>query len=83
LSVLIVTKGPKEGRCNICGEEGKLTEDHTPPKGCIKIKQVELHHIIQHLNAEQPQSKGRISQNGVKYRTLCARCPGPGHREHF
>lgn len=74
MSVLIATRGPKEGKCNICGEEGKLTEDHTPPKGCIKIKQVELHYIIQHLQVKYPQSKGRISQNGVKYRTLCDRC---------
>ncbi len=26
------TRGPQYGKCNICGEEGKLTDDHTPPK---------------------------------------------------
>ena len=62
------------GHCNICGNFGKLTEDHTPPKGCIKIKQVELHHILMHLDVEQPSHKGRISQNGVKFRTLCGKC---------
>ena len=72
--MLIATRGPKKGKCNICGSEGKLTEDHTPPKGCIKIKQVELHPIIVRLNADQPKRKGRLSQNGVKYRTLCAEC---------
>ncbi len=74
LPIRIGTRGPKYGRCNICGEEGKLTEDHTPPKGCIKINLVDLHHIIEHLNVEQPKSKGRLSQNGVKYRTLCSKC---------
>lgn len=71
---MILTRGPKQGRCNICGETGALTEDHTPPKGCIKISQVELHHILVHLRAEVPRRKGRVSQNGVKYRTLCHRC---------
>lgn len=74
MSVIINTRGPKHGICNICGEDGLLTEDHTPPKGCIKVKQVELHHIIEHLNVDSPTSKGRMSQNGVKYRTLCKRC---------
>jgi hypothetical protein len=72
--LLIATKGSKHGICNICGEEGNLTEDHTPPKGCIKIGQVELQHIVNHLNAEKPAGKGRLLQNGVKYRTLCHEC---------
>ncbi len=71
---LIATRGPKLGRCNICGEEAELTEDHTLPKGCKNIGQVELHHIIEHLNIERTSRKGRLSQNGVKYRTLCGRC---------
>lgn len=74
MAVLIATRGPKHGVCNICGDEGPLTEDHTPPKGCIKVRQVELHHIIEHLNVNRSSTKGRRSQNGVKYRTLCKRC---------
>jgi hypothetical protein len=74
VAILVETRGPKQGICNICGEYGSLTEDHTPPKGCIKVKPVELHHIIEHLNVKLPKSKGRQSQNGVKYRTLCKRC---------
>lgn len=74
MTVLVSTRGPKNGRCNICGELGKLTEDHTPPKGCIKIGAVELRHIVDHLTVEKSTKKGRISQNGVKYRTLCHRC---------
>lgn len=73
---LVLTKGPKHGVCNICGVIDKLTEDHTPPKGCIKITQVELFHIHEHLKYlnEKPVEKGRYLQNGVKYRTLCQKC---------
>jgi hypothetical protein len=71
---LINTKGPKEGQCNICGEIGPLTEDHTPPKGSIQISKVELRHILHHLKLESANEKGRILHDGVKYRTLCARC---------
>lgn len=73
MAIRIATRGPREGNCNICGEHDRLTEDHTPPKGCIKVSQVEMHHIVQHLSDDAPL-KGRISQNGVKYRTLCHRC---------
>lgn len=74
MAILIATWGPKFGECNICGDKAKLTEDHTPPKGCISIGQVELHHITEHLIFERTKSKGRLSQDGVKYRTLCGRC---------
>lgn len=74
MAILIATRGPKFGECNICGDKAKLTEDHTPPKGCISIGQVELHHITEHLTFERTKSKGRLSQNGVKYRTLCSSC---------
>lgn len=75
MAVTILTRGPRQGVCNICGQHGDLTEDHTPPKGCIKVSQVELHHIIKRLAEEESHNhKGRISQNGVKFRTLCKRC---------
>lgn len=74
MAILIETRGPRFGKCNICGSYGKLTEDHTPPKSCVNIGQVELHHIVEHLNIERSRTKGRLSQNGVKYRTLCGRC---------
>lgn len=71
---LIKTKGHKTGICNICGNDGALTEDHTPPKGCIKVGQVVVHHITECLHLEKPKSKGRLLNNGVKYRTICSRC---------
>jgi hypothetical protein len=75
MTILIATRGPKHGQCNICGAIGALTEDHTPPKGCLKPTQVELRHLVHLLAEDQPaNTKGRFSQNGVKYRTLCHRC---------
>ncbi|MDO8336382.1 MAG: hypothetical protein Q7T74_06410 [Candidatus Saccharibacteria bacterium] len=70
---MIKTRGPKKGECNICGNFTDLTEDHTPPKGCYKPRAVELIPITDHLRAEPPKKK-QISQNGVKYRTLCGHC---------
>ena len=71
----IQTRGPKVGRCNICGTSGPLTEDHTPPKGCYPPTAVELHSLVTRLNRDADGvSKRRLSQNGVKFRTLCGRC---------
>lgn len=66
--------GQKVGHCNICGDYGDLTEDHVPPKGSITITSVEMHHILNALHIKKPKVKGKISQNGVKFRTLCSRC---------
>ena len=40
------TRGPKIGHCNICDCYGRLTEDHVPPKGTLKVPQVDLLHIV-------------------------------------
>jgi hypothetical protein len=71
----IQTHGPRVGRCNICGTSGPLTEDHTPPKGCYPPTAVELHSVVTRLNRDADGAgKPRLSQNGVKFRTLCGRC---------
>ena len=71
---LVRTRGNRNGQCNICGEVGNLTEDHSPPKSCIKPTAVQVRHIVNLLANPEVQEKGRISQNGLKFRTLCARC---------
>lgn len=68
------TWGASEGVCNICGRYGPLTEDHIPPKGCIKIGQIQIHHIANHLSIEPPKGTVRKFQNGLKYKTLCGSC---------
>lgn len=74
MTILVNTFGPRLGQCNICGEHGPLTDDHTPPKGCHRPTQVELQHLSYLLSGTTNVPKGRRSQNGVKYRTLCGRC---------
>lgn len=68
----LMTRGEKTGRCNICGTYGPLTEDHTPPKGCVIPRALELQHVAHRLDA-QHAIKAKAN-DGVKYRTLCARC---------
>lgn len=72
--ILIHTRGGKNGQCNICGDEGSLTEDHSPPKSCVKPRAVQIRHIVDLLAGDGVELKGKISQNGVKFKTLCSRC---------
>lgn len=71
---LIRTFGKIVGECNICGNIGKLTEDHSPPKSCVRPRAVQVRHITGLLANQGIQEKGRISQNGLKFRTLCHYC---------
>lgn len=74
LGALMQTRGPLVGRCNICGDVRKLSEDHTPPKGVVRVGKLELHHITRRLSPDSPPEKWRSFQNGIKYRTLCETC---------
>ncbi|MCY9764399.1 hypothetical protein M5X06_08555 [Paenibacillus alvei] len=66
-------KRDKTGLCNICLEQSKLTWDHIPPKGGIELSEVEQKNIIQHLT-DSKNTNYVLSQNGVKYRTICSTC---------
>lgn len=66
------SKREKHGKCNICPNEEKLTYDHVPPKNSTVIKVVEQETIFAKLT--QKERKINISQNGVKFRTLCSVC---------
>lgn len=71
------TRGPQYGKCNICGKDGKLTDDHTPPKSCRGITDAELRGLHEKLAAKGERwTKPRRFQAGVCYRTLCAGCNG-------
>lgn len=59
--------------CNICGETKALSWDHVPPKGGITLSGVEIKSLFE-LLAGKEDNKKRISQNGVKYRTICCDC---------
>ena len=59
--------------CNICRKTKELTWDHVPPKGGITLSSVEIDTIYKKLDTEQ-DTKKVLSQNGVKYRTVCSGC---------
>jgi len=67
-------KKSKVSLCNICLEEASLSWDHVPPKGGIKLTAVEQEPLLQYLRGSNDERKYKISQNGVKYRTLCSKC---------
>lgn len=72
----VQVRGTVSGSCNICGNYGKLTEDHVPPKGTQRVRAVDLYRITDVLGVERPIGKrrGRHMQSGALYRTLCASC---------
>lgn len=67
-------KGPLVGTCAICGQRDRLTEDHVPPKGATRITPIELRELTDRLSLEPPRKKSEFSQNGVKFRSICATC---------
>lgn len=73
---IMETRGPEVGICNICGRNERLTIDHTPPKGYARAVPVRITHIVDRVGAERAKRDQRPmkSNDGVKYRTLCARC---------
>jgi hypothetical protein len=68
------TKREKVGRCNICLKTKKLTWDHVPPKGCSNYKRVEISSFFEKLAGRNNNDSLLISQNGLKYRTICKDC---------
>jgi len=71
---VIEFKRDKCGRCNICGTAGKLSWDHVPPKGSVVPTRTEILSVGRMLAAKDKIGKDVVSQNGIKYRTLCGRC---------
>jgi hypothetical protein len=76
------------GYCNICNEYGELTRDHVPPKGSIRLTAVEVRNFAQRLSELAPGRvniidddglqesvrRYKLSQDGVRFRSICARC---------
>lgn len=65
-------KKEKFGICNVCLKEADLSWDHVPPKGGLELSAVEMQSILQRVSKNN--DKFVISQNGVKYRTICKKC---------
>ena len=60
--------------CNLCREEKELSWDHVPPKGGIDLTPVEMNTVFNVMTGGKQQPKLRISQNGMKFRTICSSC---------
>lgn len=66
-------KRQKFDNCNICLQTKELSWDHVPPKSGIKLSSVEISNIHKILTGHA-ESQKEVSQNGVKYRTICKDC---------
>ena len=66
-------KRNKVDECNICLQVKQLSWDHVPPKSGIVLTAVEIDYVFK-LLANRENKKTHISQNGVKYRTICSDC---------
>jgi hypothetical protein len=69
-----IVKREPHGNCNICGTPCKLTWDHLPPSGSTRIQPMEQQTVLQHVATGHGEHRYSISQNGVKFRTLCDVC---------
>lgn len=61
-------------RCNLCRRRRRLTWDHVPPKGSISVTPVEQESVFRRIVGGPDHRHYRISQNGVKFQTLCGEC---------
>lgn len=69
----IKNKRDKIGNCNICRKVKPLTWDHVPPRGGIEVNNVEVETLYKIFKVNNKRQK-IISQNGIKFRTICKNC---------
>lgn len=67
------TRGPQVGVCNICGADGPLTIDHTPPKSWAPHVPMRVSEVMAQLREGIRHQYKKVS-NGVQFRSLCQRC---------
>ncbi len=64
-----------KGYCLICGEFGRLTEDHVPPKGAILLTAVEQKLVAEVYGSNLDKNlKGVKGKRGSTFKTICANC---------
>jgi hypothetical protein len=65
------------GYCQICGEHGKLTKDHVPPKGAIHFTKVEQKLMTEvYVSNPEEKIKGVKAVGGSYFQTICRKCNG-------
>jgi hypothetical protein len=70
----VKTKGLRVDSRKLCAKITTLTWDHVPPKGGITLEPVEIEQIFQALTGNQAVPKFQMSQDGMKFRTICKSC---------
>lgn len=71
----------KYGKCNICLQKKKLTWEHVVPQAALFYDDLVLKSIHQQIHGKQIDYRPRISQNGLKLRTVCKECNSKLGRE--
>ncbi len=67
----------KTGPCCICGEEGKLSFEHVPPRSAFNDHPVfvaNIKELIGNWDGELKSVKGKVHQLGAGDYTLCEKC---------
>lgn len=68
------TKKEKKDICNICLEDKLMTWDHVPPRPCQLEQQISIDSFFGRMTGKVAKENIVHSNNGLKYRTLCADC---------
>ena len=76
----VKTKLPPGAPCNVCGKATPLSDDHVPPRGTGNRTKVGMTPLIAVMSGVD--APVRESQNGMKYKTICARCNAHLGREY-
>lgn len=70
----VKVKRGKTGVCNICLTPCDLQWDHVPPQGGIDVVPLEQYTILERLAGRADKPNRLLTQNGVKFQTLCRNC---------
>ena len=63
-----------ERRCSLCGKFLPMTEEHVPPQSCNNRGRIEKVNLFPIKNSKEPFRNIFISQNGLKFKSLCQKC---------
>lgn len=79
----------RSGRCHICGEYKRLTDEHIPPRSALNENPICIYSGEEALRNDDQMpwdfkgKKGRPMQKGVKFRRLCLECNGQLTGSHY
>ena len=80
LDIVNIDRG-EIGICNICLQKKRLTWEHIVPQAALFYDDLVLTSIHQHIHGNQLKFRPRISQSGLKLRTVCKDCNSKMGRE--